>query len=74
MQITYIIPCYRSAGTIKTVVDEIETTMKTLPNYNHEIILINDDSPDDTFDVIKSLCHANPHLTGINLARNAVRQ
>ena len=70
MLITYIIPCYRSADTLRAVVDEIDTSMAALDGYDYEIILINDDSPDDTFSVIKALCEEKPYLTGINLARN----
>ena len=68
--ISFVIPCYRSAQSIGGVVEEIETAMKELPAYRHEIILVNDASPDDTFDVIRELCGANRHVCGMNLARN----
>lgn len=68
--ISFVIPCYRSAQSIGGVVEEIEEAMKSLPAYRHEIILVNDSSPDDTYDVIKALCGANRHICGVNLARN----
>lgn len=68
--ISFVIPCYRSAQSIGGVVEEIEAAMKELPAYRHEIILVNDASPDDTFDVIKALCGANRYICGVNLARN----
>ena len=68
--ISFVIPCYRSAQSIGGVVEEIEEAMKGLPAYRHEIILVNDASPDDTSDVIKALCSANRHICGVNLARN----
>lgn len=68
--ISFVIPCYQSAQSIGGVVEEIEAAMKELPAYCHEIILVNDASPDDTFDVIKALCGANTHICGVNLARN----
>jgi len=68
--ITYIIPCYRSADTLRMVVDEVDSTMQSITDYRHEIILVNDASPDDTYEVIKTLCQERAHLTGINLARN----
>ena len=68
--ISFVIPCYRSAQSIGGVVEEIETTMKDLPAYRHEIILVNDASPDDTYDMIKALCSANRHICGVNLASN----
>lgn len=68
--ISFVIPCYRSEQTIGRVVEEIDTAMKELPAYRHEIILINDASPDNTFDKISALCRAYRHICGVNLARN----
>jgi len=70
MRISYIIPCYRSAETLKAVVDEIDDTMTAIAEHDYEVILVNDDSPDGTYDVIKTLCQEKSHLIGINLARN----
>lgn len=69
-KISFVIPCYRSSETLPGVVAEIEETMQKLPDYRHEIVLINDCSPDDTFETIRRLCRENKRITGINLARN----
>ena len=68
--ISYIIPCYRSRETLPGVVKEIQETMRGLEQYNYEIVLINDCSPDGTFDAITELCRENDNITGINLAKN----
>ncbi len=68
--VSFVIPCYRSAQTIGGVVKEINEVMGTLPDYRHEIILVNDASPDDTFEVIRALCREQKHICGVNLARN----
>ena len=65
--ISFVIPCYRSSQTIGKVVQEIETTMT---DSEYEVILVNDCSPDNTYDVICELAHADRHVKGINLARN----
>jgi len=39
-------------------------------NEAYEIILVNDASPDNTFDVIRELCSADSNITGINLNEN----
>jgi undecaprenyl-phosphate 4-deoxy-4-formamido-L-arabinose transferase len=66
------------------VVEEIKATMTKLSGNDHdaeanmaglsgddyEIILVNDASPDDTFDTITKLCQENASIIGINLARN----
>ena len=45
-KISYVIPCYRSQHTVGGVVAEIAATMQTLPQYDYEVILVNDCSPD----------------------------
>ncbi len=67
MKISFVIPCYRSEETLPSVVNEIEGSVSKT-GYDYEIILINDCSPDGTFDQIRKLC--NNRIVGINLARN----
>lgn len=69
-QISFVIPCYRSALTIEHVVAEIEEAMEKLQEYTHEIVLVNDASPDDTFEVIKKIVATHKCVKGINLAKN----
>lgn len=69
-KISFVIPCYRSARTLAGVVAEIQDTMKSLPEYGYDIFLVNDCSPDDTYEVIRKLCAENDNITGISLAKN----
>lgn len=69
-KISFCIPCYRSALSIQGVVQEIDDTMEKLSEYEYEIILVNDYSPDDTLSVIREICANNPRVTGIHLSRN----
>lgn len=68
--VSFVIPCYRSAEMLPGVVGEIQTTMEGLKAYEYEVVLVNDCSPDNTFDVIRRLCQENAQITGINLAKN----
>lgn len=53
------------------VVADINREMEKLQEkYRWEIILVNDCSPDNTFDVIRELCREYTNICGINLARN----
>ena len=71
MLISFVIPCYKSANTIGNVVSEIESTMKQQPEYDYEIILVNDCSPDETtFPTIKELSKNNKRVIAIDLAKN----
>lgn len=69
-KVSFVIPCYRSAATIRAVADEIDSAMAELPEYEHEIILVNDCSPDNTFEVISALALQRGHITAVDLARN----
>jgi len=69
-KVSFVIPCYKSEATIEKVIDEIKEAMGALTAYTHEIILVNDASPDNTFDVLRKLAEDNDNITAINLAKN----
>lgn len=69
MEISFVIPCYRSEKTIEGVVKEIKEIMALL-GKSFEIILVNDCSPDNTFNVLRELAQTNDNITAINLAKN----
>lgn len=70
IDISFVIPCYRSEKTIPFVIDEIEETLKRRQELSYEIILVNDGSPDNVWDVIADRACSDPHISGIDLARN----
>lgn len=70
MLISYVIPCYKSGDNIAKVVNEIKTTMSNHVEYDYEIILVNDCSPDDTYDRLKLLAKENDKIITIDLAKN----
>lgn len=69
-KMSFVIPCYRSEITLPQVVEEIQKKMKELSQYEYNIFLINDCSPDRTLDVIRRLCQENENIKGIDFARN----
>lgn len=70
MLISIVIPCYRSEKTLPDVVKEIQEVFENKSHYEYEIILVNDGSPDQTFEVIEALCEKDERITGINLSQN----
>ena len=68
--LSFLIPCYNSSLTISSVVDDIMREALALHISNFEIVLVNDCSPDDVFDVIKQICEKNKHVKAISLAKN----
>lgn len=72
--LSFIIPCYRSALTIGKVVGDIVGQFATRPDWDYQIILVCDDSPDDTFSVIRKICRSDSQIIGLNLSRNFGQQ
>ena len=70
-KISFVIPCYCSSNTVESVVNEIEAAMKPRgDDYDHEIILVNDYSTDNTEYVIMQLCKYNSKVKGLSFSRN----
>ena len=69
-KVSFVIPCYRSENTLEKVVEEIKTTMKQLHQYTYEVILVEDASPDDTWQTIERIVQKEENVTGISFAKN----
>lgn len=74
MLISFVIPCYKSAKTLGNVVGDIQTLMKGHKDYDAEIILVNDGSPDNTMEVIEDLANKYNNVVGIDIAKNMGQQ
>lgn len=70
MVISVCIPCYRSAKTLPKVVAAIREEFAKHEGYEYQMILVNDGSPDNTFEVITQLCEEDENIIGMNLSRN----
>lgn len=70
MLISIAIPCYRSAKTLPVVVQRIKDTIMKREDCDYQIILVNDNSPDDTFQTILELCRKDKKIVGLDLSRN----
>lgn len=69
-KISFVIPCYGSEQTIGTVTGQIKDVMKERKEFDYEILLVNDCSPDNVWSVITKLCKEDSHLRAIRLAKN----
>ncbi len=70
MLVTVAIPCYRSEHTIRKVVELVREEFQKLEGYTCEFVLVNDSSPDGTYEEIVRLAADYPEVHGINLMRN----
>ena len=70
-KISFVIPCYNSGKFVaNTINDLMQIAKKDFKKYEYEIILINDGSKDDTFEVIKNISKKDKNITAIDLTRN----
>ena len=69
-KISFVIPCYRSEHTLPHVIAEIEQKMKEMSQYEYNVFLINDCSPDNTLEVVRELCETHDNIKGISFAKN----
>lgn len=69
-KVSFVIPCYRSEHTLPGVIAEINEKMKTMPQFEYDIFLVNDCSPDDTLGTIRKLCAEQSNIKGIAFAKN----
>jgi undecaprenyl-phosphate 4-deoxy-4-formamido-L-arabinose transferase len=71
--VSLVIACYRSEKTVGTVIDEIEQVFSTTTQYDYELFLVNDCSPDNVWPVLKRAADRNERITAVSLAKNMGR-
>ena len=70
MLLSIVIPCYRSAHTISKVVEMSMEVIDKIEGLDCEFVLVNDCSPDNTYEAIQALAEKYPNVKGIDLAKN----
>ena len=69
MNCSAVIPVYKGQATLPALIERLEAVRASL-SEKYEMILVNDGSPDQSWDVILSLAEKYPHVRGIDLLRN----
>jgi glycosyltransferase involved in cell wall biosynthesis len=69
MFVSVVVPCYRSAQTLPELVARLAAVLPGAA-IEHEIVLVVDGSPDDTWDVAADLARSHREVRAIQLARN----
>ena len=70
-KISILIPCYNeleNVGPMSQAIVEMMTT--NLPQYDYELVFIDNDSTDGTRDALRTICAANPKIKAIFNAKN----
>lgn len=68
-EVSIVVPVYRGAPTLSTLVSEL-TKILSANCSRFEILLVNDASPDESWDLICQLAQSNERVRGICLMRN----
>ncbi|GIW92614.1 MAG: glycosyl transferase [Pirellulaceae bacterium] len=69
LDLSIVIPCYRSGPWLDELVEAIHQVLASLP-YRFEIVLVNDASPDGTWDAMKRLVERYSGVRAIDLQFN----
>ncbi|MDX2506499.1 MAG: NAD-dependent epimerase/dehydratase family protein [Gammaproteobacteria bacterium] len=67
--VSAIIACYKDAQAIPIMYERLINVFTQL-KIEYEIIFVNDDSPDDSAEIIRELSARDPHVIGITHSRN----
>ena len=70
-KISVVIPCYNEEENVGPISAAVEQVFReSLPGYDYEIIMIDNDSQDRTRERIRALCAADPRIKAIFNAKN----
>ena len=70
-KISVLIPCYNENENVGPISQAVTGILeKELPQYDYELVFIDNDSTDGTRDIIRGLCQENPRIKAIFNARN----
>jgi putative glycosyltransferase len=70
MRLSVVATLYRSALYLSEFHRRASETARSLVGDDYEIVLVNDGSPDASFDLAKSLADTDPHVVVVDLSRN----
>jgi len=71
--LSIVVPTYKSEANLPALTGRLENVLSDLP-YEYEIIIVNDNSPDDTMSVLRKICANNSCIKVVCLSRNFGQQ
>jgi glycosyltransferase involved in cell wall biosynthesis len=69
MDLSIVIPVFNEEENVEPLISEIEAALKSLSKH-YEIVVIDDGSRDNTFQVLARIYRTDPHLRVVKLKRN----
>ena len=70
MKISLIIPCYNEEESLPPLYDALKDVTGSMPDYDFEMIFVDDGSKDRTLPILKELAKTDERITYISFSRN----
>lgn len=68
--ISVVAPAYNEEDVVSFFYDSVSIIMKGVSNYDYEIVIVNDGSKDNTYNIVKELCLRDERVKLVDLSRN----
>lgn len=68
--VTILIPAYNEEEALPILYERLVKLMDSLPQYNFELLFVNDGSRDKTLDILKEMRKSDSRVCYVNLSRN----
>ncbi len=68
--VTILIPAYNEEEALPILYERLVKLMNSLPQYNFELLFVNDGSHDKTLDILKEMRKSDSRICYVNLSRN----
>ena len=69
-RLSVVVPCYNESAALDAFFSRLEAALAALPEYEHEIVCVDDGSVDDTLQVLQRHHVRNPRVQVLELSRN----
>ena len=68
--LSVVIPCHNEASVLRETHRRVSAVCRAAVGEDHELVLVNDGSRDDTWDLMQALSQQDHHLVCVDLSRN----
>lgn len=69
--VSIVIPSFNEEQSLPVLTEELNKTIASAPEYDFEVVFVDDASTDRTWEVINGLHKQHPHINGIRLMKNS---
>lgn len=69
-KISVVIPMYYEEAVVEECYERMVTVLKEIPNYEYELIIVNDGSKDKTLEILEKIAKEDKNVKVLSFARN----